>query len=315
MKLTQVIAQYVEFRKNLGEKFEATAKRLQSFSRAMGETADISEVSAERVKAFLHGSLPVTRSWHMKHTALRGLYRYAVSRGFVSSVPLPTIVPKEPVRFVPYIYSCEEMQRLVDGTAFYQKQRIEMEPDTFRTILLTLYGSALREGECLSLTLADVDLRQAVLTIRDTKFYKSRLVPVGCELNELLLRSAKRRKAAGHSQEPTAPFFVTKLGERIPNDLLRRAFRRLRKQVGIRRSDGARFQPRVHDIRHSFALRRLTTWYREGKDVQKLLPLLSTYMGHVDIASTQRYLTMTPELLQEASIRFASYAFSEVSHG
>ncbi len=315
MKLAQVIAQYVDFRKNLGEKFEAGAKRLQSFSRAMGETADISEVPADRVKAFLDGNGPVTRSWHMKHTALRGFYRYAVSREFVSSVPLPTIIPKEPLRFVPYIYSREEMQRLLDGTAFYQKQRIQMEPDTFRTILLTLYGSALREGECLSLTLADADLRQAVLTIRDTKFYKSRLVPLGCDLNEVLLRYAKRRKAAGHSQEPNAPFFVTKLGERIPNDLLRRAFRRLRKQVGIRRSDGARFQPRVHDIRHSFALRRLTTWYREGKDVQKLLPLLSTYMGHVDIASTQHYLTMTPELLQEASSRFASYAFSEVSHG
>jgi site-specific recombinase XerD len=280
----------------------------------MGETADIAEVSADRVKAFLDGSGPVTRYWHMKHTTLRGFYRYAVSRGFVASVPLPTIIPKEPVRFVPYIYSSEEVQRLLDGTAFYQKQRIEMEPDTFRTILLTLYGSGLRGGECLSLTLADVDMRQAVLTIRDTKFYKSRLVPLGCELNEVLLRYAERRKAAGHSQDPTAPFFVTKLDEHIPNDLLRRAFRRLRKQVGIRRCDGARFQPRVHDLRHAFAHRRLTTWYREGKDVQRLLPLLSTYMGHVDIASTQHYLTMTPELLQEASTRFASYAFSEVGH-
>ena len=120
---------------------------------------------------------------------------------------------------------------------------------------------------------------------------------------------------AGHSQEGNAPFFVTKLGERIQNDLLRRAFRRLRKQAGVHRSDGARYEPRLHDLRHSFALRRRTTWYREGKDVQKLLPLLSTYLGHVDIASTQRYLTMTPELLQEASTRFARYAFSEVSRG
>jgi integrase/recombinase XerD len=250
MKLAQVIAQYVDFRKNLGEKFEASTKLLQSFSRAMGATVDISDVSADRLKAFLDGSGPVTCYWHMKHTALRGFYRYAVTRGFVSSVPLPTIIPKEPSRFVPYIYSCEEIQRLLDGTAFYRKQRIQMEPDTFRTILLTLYGSALRENECLSLTLADVDLRHAVLTIRDSKFYKSRLVPLGCELNEVLLRYARRRKAAGHSEEPNAPFFITKLGERIPNDLLRRAFRRLRRQVGIRRSDSARFQPRVHDIRH-----------------------------------------------------------------
>lgn len=190
-----------------------------------------------------------------------------------------------------------------------------MEPHTFRTILLALYGAALRVSECLSLTLADVDLRQAVLTIRDTKFYKSRLVPLGNDLNDAMQKYAERRKAAGHSQEGDAPFFVTKLGERIPIRLIQRAFRRLRKQTGIRRFDGARYQPRLHDLRHSAAVHRLTAWYREGKDVQKLLPLLSTYMGHTDIASTQHYLTMTPELLQEASARFASYAFSEVSRG
>jgi site-specific recombinase XerD len=153
------------------------------------------------------------------------------------------------------------------------------------------------------------------LTIRDTKFYKSRLVPLGSDLNDAMLRYAKRRKGAGHSQEEDAPFFVTKLGERVPIRLLQRAFRRLRKQTGIHRDDGARYQPRIHDLRHAAAVHRLTAWYRDGKDVQKLLPLLSTYMGHVDIASTQHYLTMTPELLQEASARFANYAFSEVSHG
>jgi integrase/recombinase XerD len=315
MKLTAVIAQYVDFRKSLGEKFEVGAKYLRSFSRGMGESVDLSEVRADRVKAFLDGHGPITRTWHMKHTALRGFYRYAVSRGFVSSMPLPTIIPKEPARFVPYIYSHEELQRLLHGTASYQKQRIQMEPYTFRTILLLLYGSGLREGECLSLTLSDVDLRASVLTVRDAKFYKSRLVPVGYDLSAVMLRYAEWRNKAGHSQEESAPFFVTKIGERIPNDLLRRAFRRLRKQAGVHRSDGARFEPRLHDLRHSFALRRLTTWYREGKDVQKLLPLLSTYMGHVDIVSTQRYLTMTPELLQEASVRFAGYALSEVSHG
>jgi len=315
MKLAQLIAQYVTFRKNLGVSFENDARLLASFSRTMGVTADISGVQANRVKAFLDGCGPITRYWYRKHTALSGFYRYAVSRGYVATTPLPTLIPKQPERFAPYIYSCEELQRLLNGTTSYQKQRIQMEPHTFRTILLALYGAALREGECLSLTLADVDLRQSVLTIRDAKFYKSRLVPVGSDLNEAMLRYARRRKVAGHSQEENAPFFVTRLGERIPNDLLRRAFRRLRKQVGIRRADGARYQPRLHDLRHSAAVHRLTTWYREGKDVQKLLPLLSTYMGHTDIAGTQHYLTMTPELLQQASVRFATYAFSEVSHG
>ncbi len=314
MKLAQLIAQYVVFRKNLGVLFENDTRILESFSRAIGEAADISTVQVDRVQTFLDGRGPVTCYWHRKHTALCGFYRYAVSRGHVAAAPLPTIIPKQPERFIPYIYSCEELQRLVDGTTSYQKQRIQLEPHTFRTILLVLYGAALREGEGLSLTLSDVDLHQSLLTIRDTKFYKSRLIPLGCDLNEAMLRYVRRRKADGHSQEQDAPFFVTELGERIPNDLLQRAFRRLRKKAGIHRADGARYQPRLHDLRHSAAVHRLTTWYREGKDVQKLLPLLSTYMGHTDMGGTQRYLTMTPELLQQAGVRFANYAFSEVSH-
>lgn len=315
MKLTELIAQYIAFRRNLGEKFERDAKLLQSFSRAIGETK-ISQVQAGQVKAFLDGSGPITRYWHMKHTTLRGFYRYAVSRGYVTASPLPTTLPKLPARFVPHIYSVADLRRLLDGTAHYQKQRIQLEPHTFRTILLTLYGAALREGECLSLELRDVDLCESLLVIRDTKFYKSRMVPVGSDLNEALRKYVILRTAAGHPQNETAPFFVTKAGERIPADLLRRAFRRLRRQAGVRRVDGARYQPRLHDLRHSAAVHRLTAWYREGKDVQKLLPLLSTYLGHTDIGGTQHYLTMTPDLLQQASDRFASYVFrSEVSHG
>ena len=315
MKLAELIVQYVALRRNLGEKFERDAKLLQSFARMIGETVDISEVQAGQVKAFLDGSGPITRFWHMKYTALRGFYRYATSRGYVAGSPLPTILPKEPERFVPYIYSVEDLRRLLDGTARSQKQRIQMEPHTFRTILLTLYGAALREGECLSLELCDVDLRESLLIIRDTKFYKSRLAPLGCDLHEALLKYAGLRTAAGHSQGENAPFFVTKAGERIPADLLRRAFRRLRKQTGVSRADGARYQPRLHDLRHSAAVHRLTAWYREGKDVQRLLPLLSTYLGHAGIGGTQHYLTMTADLLQQASDRFASYVFPEVNHG
>lgn len=196
MKLAQVIALYVAFRKNLGVNFENDAKLLQMFSRAVGETLDISSVQADRVKAFLDGCGPITRYWHRKLTFLRGFYRYAISRGYVAEAPLPTMVPKQPERFVPHIYSREELQRLLDGTANYQNQRIQMEPHTFRTILLALYGAALREGECLSLTLSDVDLHQSLLTIRDTKFYKSRLVPLGCDLNKAMLRYAGQRKTA-----------------------------------------------------------------------------------------------------------------------
>jgi integrase/recombinase XerD len=180
--------------------------------------------------------------------------------------------------------------------------------------LLLLYGAGLRVSEALSLNLADVDLGEAVIVIRDTKFYKTRLVPLGGELNDVMTQYAAQRKRDGRSRNDDVPFFVTKLGARIPIRLIQLAFRRLRAHSGVRRQGGARCQPRLHDLRHAAAVHRLTAWYREGKNVQRLLPLLSTYLGHVDISSTQLYLTMTPDLLHEASKRFAQYVFGEVSH-
>ena len=252
----------------------------------------------------------------MKYGTLRGFFSYAVTRGYLSAAPLPATIPKPPARFVPHIYSREKLRRLLEGTASYQKykSRILMEPHTFRALLLLLYGAGLRVSEGLSLNLEDVDLGEAVIVIRDTKFYKSRLVPLGSDLNEVMTEYAAQRKRDGHAQSNNAPFFVTKLGARISSRLLRQAFQRLRTHSGVRHKDGAQYQPRLHDLRHAAAVHRLTAWYREGKEVQRLLPLLSTYLGHVSIASTQLYLTMTPELLHEASKRFAKYVFGEVSH-
>ncbi len=312
MRLTQLITRYVEFRKGMGQAFVSDEGILRTFSRAVGGDRHIDRVRADEVAAFLAGHGHVTQNWHRKHTALRGFFHYAVSRGPLSASPLPTTVPKRPARFVPHIYTMDELCRLLDGTASYQKHL--MEPHTFRAILLLLYGAALRVSEALSLNLADVDLQEALIVIRDTKFYKTRLVPLGSELNGAMTKYAKQRKRDGHSQSANAPFFVTKLGARIPVHVLQVGFRRLRAQTGVRREDGARYQPRLHDLRHAATVHRLTAWYREGKDVQRLLPLLSTYLGHKDIASTQIYLTMTPDLLHEASKRFAQYVFGEVSH-
>ena len=138
----------------------------------MGENADIDSVKPRQVAAFLAGRGPITRYWHAKYGALRGFFSYAVTRGYLSVSPLPATVPKQPARFVPHIYSSDELRRLLDGTASYQKHksRILMEPHTFRAILLLLYGAGLRVSEALSLNLADVDLEEAVIVIRDTKF-------------------------------------------------------------------------------------------------------------------------------------------------
>ena len=111
-----------------------------------------------------------------------------------------------------------------------------------------------------------------------------------------------------------SPFFVGRRGKKILLNTLEGAFQQLRQYAGLRRDGGPRCQPRLHDLRHTSAVHRLTAWYREGKDVQLLLPQLSVYMGHTYLAATQVYLTMTPELLHEASLRFELYAGREGHH-
>jgi len=315
MKLKALIAQYVAFRKSLGARFESREGRLKAFCRWMGDEIDVTDVQPERVNTFLVGPGSASRSWQERYGVLNGLYRYAISRGLVVTSPLPTIRPKLPERFVPYIYSRTELRRLFHSTtAACPKGHCKLEPHTLRAILLLLYGAGLRISEALSLTLDDVDLAGALLLVRDTKFHKTRMVPLGTELNQEMARYAVKRTEAGHNQSGTAPFFVLRRGGPVQRPLVEARFKDLREYANVKRVDGARYQPRLHDLRHSFAVHRLVSWYQQGADVQKLLPQLSTYLGHLRTSDTQPYLTMIPELLHEASARFERYALKEGGH-
>ena len=312
MNLSQLISQYIAFKKSLGEVCRTDGYVLRAFGIEMDEI-NIRDVQTDRVNAFLAGKGgSITSGWHRKHSALISFYRYAMAHGHVACSPLPTVVPKQSERFAPHIYSREELRSLLDATDSYRSARAFIEPHTFRTLLLLLYGTGLRISEALSLTLDDVDLREALLMVRETKFYKTRLVPVGPQLKLVLIQYASRREEGGHSQSASAPFFVTRRSASLTVALVESSFQRLRTHAGVCRDNRARYQPRLHDLRHTFAVHRLTAGYRQNKNVQKLLPQLSTYMGHTRISSTQWYLTMTPELLGEASLRFEHYAFQEV---
>ena len=166
----------------------------------------------------------------------------------------------------------------------------------------------MRSGEARRLTLADVDLNDAVLTVHDSKFYKSRMVPVGPQLAHVLTTYAARRVRRPLPQGKDSSFLANRDGTPLAGSTVRDAFAGLRRIAGIHGADGARQSPRLHSFRHAFAVHRLTAWYRQGADVQRLLPMLSTYLGHADPAGTQVYLSMTPELLQQASLRFERYA-------
>jgi site-specific recombinase XerD len=309
MNLQRLIEQYISYQRSLGSSFISDAALLRSFGRARGKRARVASVRVPHVDAFLGKARPVTRTWFTKLSCLRCFFRYAMSRGHITTLPLPTVMPKRPPVFVPYIYTREELRRLLRVIKSSPQGSI-VEPATIRTMLLTYYGAGLRLREATNLTCADVDLNESVLTIRNTKFGKTRLVPVGPHLSRVLVqydRSRPKRRPAN------APFFATKAGRPVPPLNFQVKFRLLCDRAGIRRTD-TREQPRIHDLRHTFAVHRLTSWYQQGADVQRLLHHLSVYLGHVHLRHTQVYLSMTPELLREASQRFERYAGKEARH-
>lgn len=312
MNLSVVVSLYVSHKRALGYRFRSEEAVLRSFCKAVG-SGPIATIEAGAVLAFLNGNGPVTEYWAKKYRVLSGLYRFALVRGLARASPLPRTIPKPTApAFVPYIYSHEELRRLLDAVPAACAGRVPIEEDVLRTFLLLLYGAGLRIGEALMLTLGEVDLRQALLRIRETKFFKSRLVPMGKDLTALMTEYVLRRH--GHYTAPAeAPLFCFRDGSPLSQSAARNAFRRLRLYAGVQREGGARRQPRLHDLRHTAAVHRLITWYRSDADLQTLLPKLATYLGHVDLSATQRYLTLTPELLREASLRFEHYAIGERS--
>ena len=175
----------------------------------------------------------------------------------------------------------------MEATRHYRTGRFHLEPHTFRSLLLLLYGVGLRIGEALHLTLADVDLSAAVVTIRDTKFYKTRLVPLGPNICGAMRHYAEQRQEAHPPQAAESPFFVDRKGRRLRGATVRRAFAQLRRCASVSRTDGARYQPRLHDLRHAFVGHRLTSCTEPGRIYRRLLPQLSTYLGHVSVAATQ----------------------------
>ena len=314
MNINDLVTHYVTFRRTLGEQCKTIERILRAFCRAVGPQTRVNRIRVKAVSAFLAGTGPITRTWFDKYFVLKGFFRFAVSRGHLDKAPLPTELPKRPPTLVPYIYSREELRRLLDAIPSYRRSSSCMEAPTLRAILLLLYGAGLRRGEILNLSVADVDLPNALLTIRDTKFFKSRFVPIGRDLTKVLSDYARWRAATHPSAGVGGHFFLGRHGAAIHRGTLESAFKRLRQHAGVRRSDGGRYQPRLHDLRHTFAVHRLTAWYRQGADVQRLVYHLSVYLGHSHLADTQVYLTMTPELLQQAGTIFERYARREDRH-
>jgi integrase len=307
MTLKEVIDRYIAWRQAHGAKYESSAGVLRRFLKSVDGAACCDAITTAQVLAFLAGEGPLTRYRENKYGALAGFYRYAISRGYAQHSPLPDGEPKPPLRRRPHIYTHDELRRLFGAIERTRRGASVVDAETFRTLLLLLYGAGLRVGEARRLTLSDVDLQDGVLSIRNTKFFKSRLVPVGPQLAAVLRAYASLRANRPLPQGNGSLFLVNRNGTPLARTTVGEAFVKLRSTAGIESADDACRPPCLHAFRHSFAVHRLTSWYRQGADVQRLLPVLSTYLGHADLEGTKVYLTMTPELLQQASSRFERY--------
>ena len=309
MKLCVLINQYVSYRKALGEKFKTNEACLNAFCKAIGAETPVTSITEEMTYRYLYGgSDAVTTGWFVKHTALLGLYQYATSRNYTIAIPLPKMLPKRPQGLVPYIYSQRELRLLFDGALTYQKNKSRIEPYMVRIALILTYTLGLRVHETLSITLNDLDMENLVVTIQQSKFYKSRLVPFNQQIKDILNTFLQWRKSQKQHQYPESCLFMNGHNKPFNADSLRGIFQRIRDNAGIKREDGAYFQPRLHDLRHTFAVNRLVTWYQENRNVGQLLPILSVYLGHKYLAHTSVYLSMTDDLLREANRRFEKYA-------
>ena len=193
---------------------------------------------------------------------------------------------------------------------FRQRRQVPqyaIDADTLRALLLLLYGAGLRRGEAMRLKIEDVDISQSLIHIRGTKFFKTRIVPLSDDLNTVI-RTFIARQRNHYSVGGESRLFSSCDDTALSETTVGVTFRRLCTIAGIRRNGGARNQPRIHDLRHSAAVHRVTAWYRCDADLNDLLPKLATYLGHAGLSGTQRYLTMTQELLAEASCRFEAFA-------
>ncbi len=253
MNLQRLIEQFISFQRSRGSPFISDAAVLRAFGRSVSLRTSVAGVQVRHVDAFLGKARPVTKTWFTKLSCLRGFFRYALSHGRIARLPLPMVMPKQPPGFSPYIYTPEQIRRLLQVIELHPRSAF-LGPATIRTAILSLYGAALRLREVTNLTRADVDLDKSILTIRNTKFGKTRLVPVGPQLRKVLAEYALALPAG---QPADAPFLTTTGGKQVKPNTLEYTFRILCDHAGIRRTD-TREQPRIHDLRHTAAVHRVT---------------------------------------------------------
>ena len=305
------VERYLIERRRLGFGLRSSAYALRSFARHVQSVAHRGpltvEVMADWARHDSHGSIDPS-TWARRLKQLRSFTRWLQQFEPRTEVPDDAIFGRLPERLAPHIYSEQEIVDLLAAA-----RRLGPMPGLRGVVFETLFGliacSGLRVSEALALRNVDVDLKRGMFTVHQTKFAKSRQVPMHLSTVEALRRYRWLRDLSGESAQEDAPFFVGTRGRRrglpLSTRQLDRVFARLRQQLGWR-NRGAHHAPRIHDLRHSFVVRRILRWQAQGVDIDQAMLSLSTYVGHAKVTNTYWYLSAVPELMALAARRFES---------
>jgi len=305
------IERYLAHKRALGCRFRTEEKALWLLDRFLIERGvkAIDEIGPELIEAFL-ASRPRARPKSYNHLlcTVRRLFDWLVAQGHLSGSPVRARPRRETAHRIPFLFNAEQARRLLAAAALLpDRNNAPLRSHTYRTMFAILYGLGLRAGEVSRLRAGDVGFGHQLLVIRDTKFSKSRLVPFGPRIG-LLLQSYLALRAQHYGALGSEALIFSFDGSKaISLSAMGRTLHLLCAKLKLPIPPGVS-RPRIHDLRHSFAVGTLLRWYREGIDPASRLLHLSTFLGHADPASTAVYLTITPELLAQASRRFERFA-------
>ncbi|MDE2135002.1 MAG: tyrosine-type recombinase/integrase [Alphaproteobacteria bacterium] len=295
------VAEYLELRRSLGF-------RLKTDERLLGQFADFMErhraahITAKLAVQWAQQPASTNANYFAgRLRAVRSFARYRILTDPRTEVPATDLLPRQKSTFRPHIFSNEEVTRLVAACLQRRRGAKPISRWSRYTIFGLLSVTGMRLGEVLNLDLDDVDLDQGVITVRNAKFGKSRLVPVHSTTRDVLRLYRERRDEflAGKSIKP---FFISPICRRITHTTLELSFRRLTRKLGMRGA-ADKTGPRLHDLRHTMAVEVLRRCYRAGADPERRLPALSTYLGHTHLNYTYWYLHQNPSLMTEAVVR------------
>ena len=309
-RLAPVLKRYVDLKRALGRRFDEPTRTLQLLDRFLQDNAaKYPDLNAAAFHAWCqtqeHLASGVRRGQMMEVRNFCLYRRRAEPRCFV---PDTALFPKPHQRLQPYIFSQQEVMRLLRAASGLERVTSSpLRPEVIRLAIVLLFTTGIRRGELLRLILGDYNRQDATLLIRESKFHKSRLLPLNGDIVDEIdryLRTRARRKLA-LSLDTALIWNATSGGRAYSGPGLQLCLQSLLQKCSIFTPKGK--LPRIHDARHSFAVNALLRWYREGANVGAKLPLLATYMGHVSVMSTHYYLQWIERLRTAASKRFASH--------